>query len=40
MAVDQELERHREMWVGFTQLLKWGIVAVVIVLVGMALFLL
>jgi len=40
MAVDQELERHRKTWLGFTRLLRWAIAAVVIVLVGMALFLL
>lgn len=33
MAVDQELERHREMWIGFTRLLKWSIGGIILVLV-------
>ncbi len=33
MAVDQELERHREMWIGFTRLLKWSIAGIILVLV-------
>jgi hypothetical protein len=39
MAIDQELERHREMWLGFTKLMKWSIIVVVITLAGMAAFL-
>jgi hypothetical protein len=40
MAMDQELERHKEMWLGFTKLLKWSIALIVITLLLMAFFLL
>jgi hypothetical protein len=40
MAVDQELERHRQTWLGFSRLMRWAVGLVIIVLVGMALFLL
>jgi len=40
MAVDQELERHRETWLGFARLMRWAVTLIVIVLVGIALFLL
>ena len=40
MAIDQELERHKEMWLGFTRLLKWSIALIVITLLLMAAFLL
>ncbi len=40
MAVDQELERHRETWLGFARLMRWTLALVVLVLVGMAIFLL
>jgi hypothetical protein len=40
MAVDQELERHKETWIGFTRFMKWGVAIVVIVLLLMAFFLL
>jgi hypothetical protein len=40
MAMDQELQRHREMWLGFTRLLKWSIALIVITLLLMAAFLL
>jgi aa3 type cytochrome c oxidase subunit IV len=40
MAMDQELQRHREMWLGFTRLLKWSIALIVITLLLMAIFLL
>lgn len=40
MAMDQELERHRETWIGFTRLMKYAILAVVVILGGMAIFLL
>jgi len=33
MAVDQELERHRQTWIGFTRLLKWSIVGIILALV-------
>jgi hypothetical protein len=40
MAVDQELERHRQTWLGFSRLMRWAVGLVIAVLVGMALFLL
>ncbi len=40
MAVDQELQRHQETWLGFARLMRWAVGIVVVVLVGMALFLL
>jgi Bacterial aa3 type cytochrome c oxidase subunit IV len=40
MAVDQELQRHKETWIGFTRFMKWGVAIVVIVLLLMAFFLL
>ena len=40
MAMDQELERHRETWLGFTRLLKWSIALITLTLVLMAIFLL
>jgi hypothetical protein len=40
MAVDQELQRHRDTWLGFGRLMRWTVGAVIILLIGMALFLL
>lgn len=40
MAMDEELARHRETWLGFTRLMKWAIAGIVIILAGMAIFLL
>jgi len=40
MAVDQELQRHRDTWLGFARLMRWTVGIVVLVLIGMALFLL
>ena len=41
MAVmDPELERHRRAWIGFTRFIKISLLVIVIVLIGMALFLL
>ncbi len=40
MTMDQELQRHKEVWIGFTRLLKWGIAIVVVTLLLMAFFLL
>mgnify|MGYP001228438556 CR=1 FL=1 len=39
-AVDPEFQRHYRAWIGFTRFLKIGLVSVVIILIGMALFLL
>jgi hypothetical protein len=40
MSIDAELQRHKADWIGFTHFMKYGMIVVVIVLVGMALFLL
>ncbi len=40
MAADTELERHRQTWIAFTRLIKYAIAGVVVVLAGMAIFLL
>jgi len=39
-AIDPEFERHRRTWVGFTRFIKISIVVIVIILAGMAIFLL
>ena len=39
-AIDPELQRHRQTWIGFTWFLKISILAIVITLAGMAIFLL
>lgn len=39
-AIDPELERHRRTWLGFTWFIKISLLVVVIILIGMALFLL
>jgi hypothetical protein len=38
-AIDPELERHRRTWIGFTRLIKYALAAIVVILVGMAIFL-
>ncbi|MBO0739019.1 MAG: aa3-type cytochrome c oxidase subunit IV [Alphaproteobacteria bacterium] len=38
VAIDPELERHRQAWIGFTRLLRYALAAIVIVLVGLAIF--
>ena len=38
-VIDPELERHRQMWLGFTRLIKYGLALIIIILVGMAIFL-
>lgn len=40
MAVDQELQRHMETWIGFTRFIKWGLATVIILLLALAFFLL
>jgi hypothetical protein len=40
MAIDDELQRHRETWIGFARLLKWSVVSVAILLGVLAFFLL
>ena len=39
-VIDPDLERHRQGWIGFTRLLKFALAAIIIILVGMAIFLL
>jgi len=39
-VADPELQRHRQTWIGFTRFLKITLVVVVLILIGMALFLL
>ena len=39
-VIDPELERHRETWIGFTRFLRYGLALIIIVLIGMAIFLL
>ncbi|MDB5406312.1 MAG: Bacterial aa3 type cytochrome c oxidase subunit [Rhodospirillales bacterium] len=38
MTIDLELERHKRTWEGFTRLLKYGSVAVIIILGLLAIF--
>jgi hypothetical protein len=39
-TVDADLERHRQTWIGFCRFAKIMIVAIVLILSGMAIFLL
>jgi hypothetical protein len=39
-TMDPDLERHYETWLGFTRLMRWTTVSVVVILVLMAIFLL
>ena len=39
-AVDPEFERHRQTWIGFTRLIRYALAVIIIVLIGMAIFLL
>jgi hypothetical protein len=39
-VADPELERHRRTWIGFTRFMKISLVAVVLILIGMAVSLL
>jgi hypothetical protein len=39
MTMDQELQRHREMWLSFARLLRWSVGIIVVVLLLMAAFL-
>jgi hypothetical protein len=38
MAVDLELPRHRDTWLGFARLMRWALTLVIIVLIGLAAF--
>ena len=35
-AIDPELERYRQIWIGFTRLIKYALAVIVIILVGLA----
>jgi hypothetical protein len=39
-VVDPQYQQHYRTWIGFTRLIKFGLLAIVILLVGMAIFLL
>ena len=39
-VADPELQRHRRTWIGFTRFMKIALVVIVLILIGMALFLL
>jgi hypothetical protein len=39
-VIDPELERHRETWIGFTRFIRYALALIIIVLIGMAIFLL
>ena len=39
-VVDPQFQQHYRTWIGFTRLVKYGLLAMVILLVGMAIFLL
>ncbi len=38
-VVDPDYERHRRTWIGFTWFIKISLLVVVLILVGMAIFL-
>jgi hypothetical protein len=39
-VIDPEFERHRQTWIGFTRFIRYALALVIIVLIGMAIFLL
>ena len=39
-VIDPEYQQHYRTWIGFTRLIKFGLLAMIILLVGMAIFLL
>jgi Bacterial aa3 type cytochrome c oxidase subunit IV len=39
-VVDPQFRQHYQTWIGFTRLIKFGLAAIVILLVAMAIFLL
>lgn len=39
MAMDQEYQRHLQGWLGFARLMRWVVAAIVVILLGMAYFL-
>ena len=39
-VIDPEFERHRQTWIGFTRFIRYALALIVVVLIGMAIFLL
>jgi len=39
-VIDPQYQQHYRTWIGFTRLIKFGLLAIVILLAGMAIFLL
>jgi hypothetical protein len=39
-TADPELQRHRQTWIGFTRFMRITLAVVILILIGMALFLL
>lgn len=39
-VVDPEYEFHRKTWLGFTRLLRYALAVIILILIGMAIFLL
>jgi hypothetical protein len=39
MAMDQELQRHKETWLGFARLLRWSVGLIVVTLLLLDFFL-
>jgi len=37
-AVDPDLERHRQGWLGFARLMRYALGAIIIILIGLAIF--
>ena len=38
-VVDPDYEQHRQTWLGFTRLIRYALAVIVIILIGMAIFL-
>jgi hypothetical protein len=38
-VVDPDYERRRQGWIGFTRLIRYALAVIVIILIGMAIFL-
>jgi hypothetical protein len=38
-VVDPQFQEHYRTWIGFTRLIKFGLATIVILLIGMAIFL-
>ena len=39
-VVDPEYEQHRQTWLSFTRLLRYALATIIVILIGMAIFLL